>query len=128
MGWLSKLFEQKQKVMPVHVDDRNFDAEVLRSDLPVLVDFWSETCAPCRMLAPIVIDLATEFIGRIKVVEIDVNQAPKVCRRFQVQSTPTILYFRRGALADRVIGFRGSLYHRDIIERDMLGIAPQTSL
>ena len=121
MGWLSKLFEQKQKVMPVHVDDRNFDAEVMRSDVPVLVDFWSENCGPCRMLAPIVIDLATEFVGRIKVVEIDVAQAPKVCRRFQVQATPTVIYFRRGAIAERVAGFRGSLWHRDVIEKDLLG-------
>ena len=121
MGWLSKLFETKQKVMPVHVDDRNFDAEVLRSDVPVLVDFWSENCGPCRMLAPIVIDLATEFVGRIKVVEIDVAQAPKVCRRFQVQATPTVIYFRRGAIAERVAGFRGSLWHRDVIEKDLLG-------
>lgn len=127
MGWLSKLFETKQKVMPVHVDDSNFDAEVMRSEVPVLVDFWSENCGPCRMLAPIVIDLATEFVGRIKVVEIDVGQSPKTCRRFQVQSTPTVLYFRRRALAQRVVGFRGSLYHREIIEHDLLGMTSQPS-
>lgn len=120
MGWMQKLFGSEPKVMPVSVTDANFDAEVLKSDVPVLVDFWSESCGPCRMLAPIVIALATEFAGRIKVVEVDVARAPKVCRRLGVQSTPTVLYFRRGAVAERVVGFRGSLYHREIIETELL--------
>ncbi|MEY3014033.1 MAG: thioredoxin [Pseudomonadota bacterium] len=120
MGWLQKLLIGKSKVMPVHVDDSNFEAEILRSEVPVMIDFWSPTCGPCKMLEPIVVDLATEFDGRIKVVEVDISRAPRVAGRFGVMATPTVLYLDKGREVERVVGFRGSLYHREIIESDLL--------
>lgn len=120
MGLLSKLFSTRAKVMPVSVDDSNFDEVVMRSDVPVVVDFWSATCAPCVQLEPIMIDLATTYSGRVKVVEINVARARKISRRFGVMSTPTVLYFKGGAVAERVSGFRGSRYHSEIIDSDLL--------
>ena len=120
MGWLQNLFAGTPKVMPVHVDDRNFEAEILRSSQPVMIDFWSPTCGPCRMLEPIVIDLATEFDGKIKVIEVNIADSPKVAQRFGVMATPTVLYLQGGREIERVVGFRGSLYHREIIETEIL--------
>lgn len=120
MGWLQKIFTGKPKVFPVHVDDSNFEAEILKSELPVMIDFWSPTCGPCKMLEPVVINLATDFDGKIKVVEVDISAAPRVAGRFGVMATPTVLYLKGGREVERVVGFRGSLYHREIIENEML--------
>ena len=119
MGWLGKLFQIKEKVLPVSVDDSNFHAEVLQSDVPVLVDFWSPGCGPCAQLAPIVVDLATEFEGKLKVVEVNVVNAQKIARRYGVMATPTVLYFKKGGMVEKVVGFRGSLYHREIVENEL---------
>ena len=120
MGWLAKLFTGKEKVQPVHVTDANFHQEVVRSDVPVLVDFWSPSCGPCARLVPIVVDLATEYEGRIKVCEVNVVEAPKASGRYGVRGTPTVLYFDHGSIVDSVVGFRGSMYHREIIDHELL--------
>jgi thioredoxin 1 len=122
MGWLQKLFTGTPKVLPIHIDDTNFESEILRSALPVMVDFWSPTCGPCKTLEPIIIDMATRFEGRIKVVEVDISTAPRTAARFDVMATPTVLYLSEGKEIERVVGFRGSLYHREIIETELLGI------
>lgn len=122
MGWLQKLLSGPDPAsLPVRVDDANFQAEVMGSELPVLIDFWSATCAPCRQLEPVILNLAKEFRGRIKVCEADVATAQRVCQKLGVQSTPTVVYLRRGVEVERVVGFRGSLYHKEIIEQDLLG-------
>ncbi len=120
MNWLTRLFHVADKVQPVSVTDANFHAEVLQSELPVLVDFWSPGCGPCGQLAPIVVDLATEFEGRLKVVEVNVVDAQKIARRYGVMATPTVLYFKKGGMVDKVVGFRGSLYHREIVENSLI--------
>ncbi|MBI5609253.1 MAG: thioredoxin fold domain-containing protein [Deltaproteobacteria bacterium] len=120
MGWLSKLLGGTPAPMPVRLDDSNFQQEVLRSDVPVLVDFWSATCAPCRQLEAVVLNLAKEYDGKVKICEANVETAAKVCNQLGIRSTPTVVYFRRGAEVERVIGFRGSLYHRDIIDNELL--------
>ena len=120
MGFLSKLLGTQTKVMPVRVDDSNFDQEVTRSELPVVVDFWSPSCGPCMQLEPVMVDLATAYEGRVKVVEVNVVGAQRVARRFGVMATPTVLYFKDGAVAEKVTGFRGSLYYREIIDSDLL--------
>ena len=122
MGWLQKLFTGTPKVLPIHIDDTNFESEILHSALPVMVDFWSPTCGPCKTLEPIIIDMATRFEGRIKVVEVDISTAPRTAARFDVMATPTVLYLSEGKEIERVVGFRGSLYHREIIETELLGI------
>lgn len=120
MGLLSKIFGTTPKVMPVSVNDANFDREVLKSDVPVLVDFWSPGCAPCKMLESVVVNLATEYNGRLKVAEVNTHAAMKIARRYGVMATPTVIYFKDGGVVERVTGFRGSPFHKQIIEDDLL--------
>ncbi len=127
MGILSKLFGTQPKVMPTHLDAKNFDDEVLRSDLPVVVDFWGPGCPPCKQLEGVIISLATEYNGRVKFGEVNTHEAMKIARRYGVMATPTVIYFKDGKIIDRVAGFRGSLYHKEVIEEDLLAssiIAP----
>jgi thioredoxin 1 len=91
------------------VTDTDFDSQVLSADLPVLVEFWAEWCAPCRMIAPVVEDLATELNGRVKFVKMDIDANPDVRSRFAVMSVPTLIVFKDGQAADRVVGYRSSM-------------------
>ncbi|HJK90927.1 MAG TPA: thioredoxin domain-containing protein [Polyangiaceae bacterium LLY-WYZ-15_(1-7)] len=114
MGLLGKLFAKKK--MPVHLDDASFTEEVLQSDLPVIVDVWSPGCAPCKKLEEIMVGLATEYDGRVKVCELGTHIAPQTAAKLRISATPTVLYFQKGREKDRVMGFRGSLYHQQAIE------------
>lgn len=120
MGILSRLLKGTPKKQPVSVNDANFHAEVTRSELPVVLDFWGESCPPCKQLEPVIMALAAEFDGRVKVAECNVATAQKICARYNIMSTPTVLYIRGGEVVERVSGFRGSLYHREIIENELL--------
>ena len=90
----------------VIVTQQNFEQEVLKSDIPVLVDFWATWCGPCRMVAPIVAEIAEENAGRIKVCKVDVDENPELAARFAVSSIPTLMVFKNGALADKAVGAR----------------------
>lgn len=90
---------------PVHVTEQNFAAEVLQADLPVLVDFWAAWCGPCRMVAPVVEDLATEYEGVVKVGKVDVDENAGLAERYNIQSIPTLALFRDGRLIARVLGY-----------------------
>jgi len=82
----------------------NFDAEVLKSDVPVLVDFWAEWCRPCHMIAPIVEELAGEYNGKLKVVKLDVDSNGSIAQQYKILSIPTILIFKNGEVAAQVVG------------------------
>lgn len=87
--------------------DGNFDTEVLNSDLPVLVDFWAEWCAPCRMIAPTVDAIANEYAGRLKVGKVNVDYNSQVAARFMIRGIPTLLLFRGGKVVDQRVGAVG---------------------
>ena len=89
---------------PIAVTDDNFVQEVLEAGEPVLVDFWAAWCGPCRMIAPIVEELADEYAGRAKACKLDVDAARKTASEFGIRSIPTLLIFKEGKVVDQVIG------------------------
>ncbi len=89
---------------PIVLTDDNFSAEVLNAGLPVLVDFWATWCGPCRVIAPIVQELSSEYEGKAKVGKLDVDEAQKTAAEFGIRSIPTLLIFKGGKVADQIIG------------------------
>jgi len=88
----------------VEVTDANFEDEVLNSDIPVLVDYWAVWCAPCRMIAPLVEEIAEEKDGVVKVAKMDVDSNPATATKFGIRSIPTLMIFKGGELVDQIIG------------------------
>jgi thioredoxin 1 len=88
----------------LHLDDKNFEQEVLKSDLPVLVDFWAEWCGPCRAIAPIIEELAGELQGKMKVAKVNVDEAQDLAGNYNVMSIPTLLIFKNGQPVEQVVG------------------------
>lgn len=90
--------------MAAAVTDATFQDEVLQSDLPVLVDFWAAWCGPCRVIAPTIEELASEYEGRAKVVKLDVDANPQTAMAFNIRSIPTLLLFKGGRPVDQMVG------------------------
>jgi len=84
--------------------DSNFDNEALKTDKPVLVDFWAPWCAPCRMVGPIIEELATNYSGKVKVGKLNTDDNPNIASRYGIMSIPTILLFKNGEIVDRLVG------------------------
>ena len=91
---------------PVEVNDSNFEEIVLQSKIPVLADFWAPWCAPCRMVAPVVEELAEEYDGKISFVKVDVDQNSKTASKYGVMSIPSLIIFKDGSPASNLVGFR----------------------
>ena len=91
---------------PTTVDDSNFDQIVLQAKTPVLVDFTADWCGPCRMVAPIVEELAEEYDGRVSFAKLDVDQNPKTASKYGIMSLPTLLIFKNGNPVSNIVGFR----------------------
>lgn len=91
--------------MAMELNSANFETEVLKSDVPVLVDFWAAWCGPCRAIAPIVEQLSTEYAGKVKVGKVNVDENRDLATQYGVMSIPTLIFFKDGQKVDQVIGF-----------------------
>ena len=90
----------------VEISNANFDEMVLKAKIPVLVDFWAPWCGPCRMVAPVVDELAGEYDGKVSFVKINVDENPETARQYGVMSIPTLIIFKNGQPVSNIVGFR----------------------
>ena len=88
----------------VHTSDSNFDSDVLRSDKPVLLDFWAEWCSPCKMIAPLLTEAADEYADRLAVVKLNIDENPNTPQKFGIRSIPTLMLFKDGAVQAQKLG------------------------
>jgi thioredoxin 1 len=100
------LQKEQQMTKPADVSDQEWDTQVLKSDKPVLVDFWAPWCGPCRMVAPIVEELAGEYEGKVTFYKLNTDDNVQTASKYGIRSIPTIMVFKNGEPVDQVIGFR----------------------
>ncbi len=99
------------------VTDENFETEVIQSDIPVLVDFWADWCGPCKTIGPTIDSLAADYLGKVKVAKLNVDDNPLSAGRFGVRSIPTLIVFKDGEAQESVIGIKPKGQLADLIER-----------
>jgi thioredoxin 1 len=101
--------------------DASFDADVLKSEVPVLVDFWAEWCGPCRMMASTIDAIAVEYAGKAKVGKLNVDHNPATAGRFQIRGIPTLLLFKNGVVAEQIVGAVGKDKVQNVLNKHVTG-------
>ena len=99
------------------VTDQTFEAEVVQSDKPAIIDFWAEWCAPCRAIAPIVKDLSAQYDGKVKVVKMNIDENPATPGKYGVRAIPTVLAFKNGAVVGQITGARPKSAFEELVQR-----------
>ena len=101
----------------VTLTDANFDVEVLQSDVPVLVDFWAPWCAPCRMLAPVIEELAGEYAGKVKIGKLNVDENQSVAARYGIRGIPAVILFSKGGISSQTVGLQPKQNIKEMIDK-----------
>jgi thioredoxin 1 len=91
----------------VTLTEANFSQEVLKAATPVVVDFWAEWCGPCKMIAPVLGELATEYGGKVKIGKVNIDEYQQLAVKYQINSIPTLLFFKNGEMVDQIVGMKG---------------------
>ncbi len=106
--------------MALHLTDANFQSEVIDSDQPVLVDFWAEWCGPCKMIEPVIDQVASELEGQAKVAKVNVDEARELAVKYNVRSIPLLLFFKNGEVKDQIVG---ASVTKDQLKQKLLALA-----
>ncbi|MFW8601921.1 thioredoxin [Desulfobacterota bacterium M19] len=101
----------------IHVTDQDFEAEVLKSDLPCLVDFWAPWCGPCKAIGPVVTELAAEFAGKVRIAKMNVDESPATPGKYGIRAIPTLILFKGGEVLDQVTGAVGKAQLAAMLEK-----------
>ncbi|OGL41593.1 MAG: thioredoxin [Candidatus Schekmanbacteria bacterium RIFCSPHIGHO2_02_FULL_38_11] len=101
----------------IEITEKNFEQEVLKSDIPVLVDFWATWCGPCRMVAPVVEEISEEYSGKVKVGKLNIDDNPSIASKYKVMSIPTLMLFKGGAVVDHLIGAQSKVQIKAMIDK-----------
>ncbi|HET6632047.1 MAG TPA: thioredoxin [Rhodanobacteraceae bacterium] len=102
-----------------HISDADFDSQVLKSDTPVLVDFWAEWCGPCKAIAPVLEDLAGDYRGKVKIVKLNIDENQKTAVNYNVRSIPTLLLFKNGKVEATEIGAKPKSAFAQMLDRSL---------
>jgi thioredoxin 1 len=105
--------------MAIEINDTNFKSEVTDSEMPVLVDFWAPWCGPCRMIAPILEELAKEYDGKVKVVKINVDDSPNTAGEYGVRSIPTLILFKDGKVFEQTVGAQSKEKLKQLVDKSL---------
>ena len=120
MADVADVADVAEKHYYVEVNQDNFEAVVLKSEKPVLVDFWAEWCGPCRLVAPTVEELAKDYDGQAVVVKVNIDESPELAERFEVTAIPTLMFIKGGEQVDAIIGVEA----KDVVESKLVALLP----